>query len=181
MTAWWADVDPQLHDLLAAAMALRQDVLARTPGLAAPTQPKLAAVGWSTVDIERAAAELVPILGSEPRATWRPLPRDSLLGATARALARGDDRERGDTEPDSGPDTTLVLLEPDTEGPLAASLARHGEGLAVIWLRTTDRRTADANPGSRAGSGPFGPAALLPGPRWGPHAIVLGPRATIGP
>jgi hypothetical protein len=68
----------------------------------------------------------------------------------------------------------VQVLEPDTEGPLAAALARFGEGLAAIYVR----------PGRRAGGrfeavGPFGPARLAPGPAWGPHVLALEPRATI--
>ena len=69
----------------------------------------------------------------------------------------------------------VVLLEPDTEGLLAATLARFGEGLAVAWFEpdppgTRDRRSAIAQT-------PFGPGRLvLGGPRWGPHAIVLEAR-----
>ena len=148
-------------DLLAAAEAIRSAATAREPGIAAMS---LAGIGWATVERERASRELDELLG--PAAgdrhgdAWLPATRDDLLGAGAwtRALSRR-------------PRTTLVVLEPDTEGRLAASLARHGEGVAAVYLRS---RAGDDR-GAAARAGPLGSGRLVAGGQpWGPHVIVLG-------
>ncbi len=131
------------------------------PWLGTGPRARLMAIGASTVDWERAARSL-----GGP-AAWDLLDRDPLLGATVHG-ARGAD------EP------LMLLLEPDTEGPLAAGLARFGEGLAAIYLRPAHRPQLTLSAGRTAPAGPLGPARLLPGPRWGPHVVVLEPRATIG-
>lgn len=122
--------------------------------------PGLVAIGAATVDWQRAARVL------DADFDWPSLDRDPLLGASVR-------RAPGEGEP------LILLLEPDTEGPLAAGLARFGEGPAAIYVRPR-RLPSPALPTRRsARSGPFGAAWLLPGPRWGPHVVVLEPRATI--
>ena len=86
--------------------------------------------------------------------------RSRLLGARCRRAATPDGE-------------WIVLLEPDTEARLAASLARHGEGWAVTW---------DAGASARAGTpGPLGPE-LLAGdqPVRGPFRLIL-TTATIEP
>jgi hypothetical protein len=80
------------------------------------------------------------------------------------------------------------VLEPDTEGRLAAALARSGEGVAAIYLAPKPRDTAAAGGASpterpqridptRLGHpapGPLGSGRLLLArPTWGPHVIVL--------
>jgi hypothetical protein len=78
------------------------------------------AQGWATVELERAAIELADRL--RPGAAFEPTARSPLLGARClRGVAVGDGE-------------WIVLLEPDTEGRLAAYLARNGEGWAVTWL-----------------------------------------------
>ena len=133
-------------DLLAAAAAIRANAAERDPALAAIP---IAAIGWATVDHERAMGELDAALDidAEP---WLVLPRDAAMGASARVRSLG------------GGTPTLVVLEPDTEGPLAASLVRFGEGVAAVYL---DAATVGATEvrGRRATSGPA----------WGPHVIVL--------
>ena len=94
-------------------------------------------------------AELDEALGGDAD-PWRPLPRDAAMGASARV------RGLGAGEP------PLVVLEPDTEGSLAASLVRFGEGVAVVYL---DAATGDAVT-VRGRRIPGGPA-------WGPHVVVL--------
>jgi hypothetical protein len=135
--------------------------------------------GWGTVELERAA-------GSVGRGgTSTPAPDDELLGARS-LLVRLD-----------GSDAALALLEPSTEGLLAATLARHGEGLAVTYLVAPDDATARLRTAgirlSREAGSPLGPARLvLGGDRWGPHVVVVrgghaaawrgdedGPAATI--
>lgn len=130
--------------LLEAAEAVRAEVVEREPGAAGL---RLAGIGWSTVEHGRAERELDSLLG--PGAEWSALPRDPGLGA--RVWLR--------QSPGTADGPTLVILEPDTEGRLAASLARFGEGVAVIYF----------------GDGPPGPGTLMRGgPPWGPHAILLG-------
>lgn len=132
------------------------------------------AVGWGTVDLERAA------LGQGSDRPTAPLPDDELLGA--RCLSVGPTAD----------DLPIVLLEPNTEARLAASLARHGEGPIVLYLlvpaRTIDRfRVVAPASGvhlSRPATGPFGRAVLvLDEAAWGPHVIVAAAagRGTIGP
>jgi hypothetical protein len=132
------------------------------------------AVGWGTVDLERAALGL----GSDRSTT--PLPDDDLLGARCLSVRPIAD------------DLPIVLLEPNTEGRLAASLARHGEGPIALYLlvpaRTIDRfRVVAPASGvnlSRPSSGPFGRAVLvLDEAAWGPHVIVASAaaRGTIAP
>jgi ribosomal protein S18 acetylase RimI-like enzyme len=86
----------------------------RESGIEAPAGTRTVAVGWATVDRERAALE------------WRPLrfvaaPDDEALGALAWRSTLDDG-------------TVLLLLEPSTEGRLAAALARHGEGPVALWV-----------------------------------------------
>jgi hypothetical protein len=122
---------------------------------------RLLAVGLATVDLERAAAALGGLVER--------LPDDALLGARAGRV--GDPR--------------IVLLEPATEGRLAASLARVGEGPVAIYLAVADAGTRNpaAAPASRpettvAGPGPLGPQALVrAGPPWGPHLLLVTPAA----
>jgi hypothetical protein len=131
------------------------------------------AVGWGTVDLERAA------LGLGADRSTAPPPDEDLLGARCLSV-----------RPTA--DVPIVLLEPNTEGRLAASLARHGEGPIALYLlvpaRTLDRfRVVAPASGvhlSRPASGPFGRAVLvLDAAAWGPHVIVAAPaaRGTIAP
>ena len=145
------------------------------------------AVGWATVDLERAA------LGLGPGRPTAPLPDDDLLGS--RCLSVGSTDGAGGADWANGPiaeDLPIVLLEPNTEGRLAASLARHGEGPIALYLlvpaRTIDRfRVVAPASGvhlSRPASGPFGRAVLvLDEAAWGPHVIVAeaSARGTIAP
>jgi len=98
---------------------------------------KLATIGWATVDLDRAERELGQALGVSLDA--RPAPRARRLGATTRIAHP------------FGPSPALVLLEPDTEGLLAALLARHGEGvvLAVVRAGGLHELTLTTDPGGR--------------------------------
>jgi len=107
----------------------------------APPGSTLVGVGWSTVDTDRLAEALRPAVTRD----FLDAASDTALGARARAGALADG-------------TALVLLEPSTEGRLAASLARLGEGPVVTWWRTVP--PADAGPGAVL-DGPFGPAWLV--------------------
>jgi hypothetical protein len=137
------------RELLDAAEAVRAGAVPVDPSI---VHLRLAGLGWATVDRERAQAELEALLAGEPRAPavgpWAQLERDAALGA--RGWLR--DPAQGSTLP------ALAVLEPDTEGRIAAFLARFGEGVAVIYL----------------GDGSPGPGRLVRGgPSWGPHVIVL--------
>ena len=121
--------------------------------------------GWATVELERAARELADSLA--PDAAFEAAPRSVILGA--RCL-RGRARHHG--EDDDGADW-IVLLEPDTEGRLAAFLARSGEGWAATWTTPTSPEVTGGAPG------PLGDERLddTPGAA-GPYRLLLS-AATI--
>jgi hypothetical protein len=80
----------------------------------------------------------------------------------------------------------IVLLEPSTEGRLAASLARYGEGPMAVWLEVARLRDAEAmlRRGAVAISAPdHGPLGLerllLDGPIHGPHRLLVELAGTI--
>jgi len=122
-------------------------------GALAPEPLDLAAVGWATVELERASRDV--------GGTWQPAAHDRLLGA---AVWRA---------PEDHP--TALLLEVNTEGRLAGALARHGEGPIALYLRVPDPGHAGADLRARPGSGPFGEEWLVPG-RYpaGPFLILVG-------
>jgi hypothetical protein len=114
------------------------------------------AIGWATVELDRAARELAAGLGLTPEA-FCPAGDSVALGARCRVAI--------DALPGG---LALAILEPATEGRLAGYLARHGEGPAVIWFAADDAAAADV-PGTSPG--PFGPERSAPrspddGPRW---------------
>ena len=110
----------------------------------------LAALGWATVDAERAASDFGrPLLGEALE--------DALLGAKAQRLGAGGR-------------LTLVLLEPATEGPLAAALARNGEGPVCLYVAGGPRAPAEASPSATA----MGPGRVAWPSRTGPFVILLG-------
>ena len=122
------------------------------------------AVGWATVELERAAGELSHLLA--PGATFGVAPASVILGARCLVGPAAD-----------GSGLRIVLLEPDTEGRLAATLARAGEGWAATWTRD---EAAVTGPGtgaprrSAARPGPFGDERLLlGGPLAGPHRLFI--------
>ena len=125
-------------------------------GAAAPL--RLLGLGWSTVELDRAASELELWLG--PPAAGNPRP-DPHLGATA--IVRAGAGLPGDW---------TVLLEPATEGGAAASLARDGEGPCALYLRPATGLDAWLDGGREPRDGPFGRQVLLPGPFTGPFVIV---------
>lgn len=125
-------------ELRAAAERIRTRAVERDPALAGLP---LAGIGWATVEHERAQSEL------DPSGSWAELARDPALGAR-RWLRVAD----GATA-----DPALVILEPDTEGRLAASLARFGETVAVAYLG--NRAIAEGR-------------LVREGPAWGPHVVV---------
>ena len=142
-------------ELLAAAEAVRAAAAERDPWLA---ELPVVAVCWATVELDRAERELAAF------GPFEAAPRDANLGAAARR-ARSGDRSSA----------SVLLVEPDTEGLLAASLARFGEGVRAAYLGPLDRADVDDTP--RLGPprpSPLGPARLVIGrERWGPHVLVL--------
>jgi hypothetical protein len=122
--------------------------------------------GWATVELDRAAAELAGAL--EPGTAFEPAPSCVHLGASCRIgrlAAPGDEDGQW-----------LILLEPSTEGRLALTLARHGEGWCATWL---DTDPDGSTPRSAARVGPLGPERLLlDGPPSGPHRLIVA-AATI--
>lgn len=130
--------------------------------LAGVEDPRPVGVGWATVDLDRAGADLSALLPGGP--VFEPADDDRLLGARCR-LTRG---------PLASPKGQLivVLLEPATEGRLAAALARHGEGPAAGWFAVPNAdamlRLSPPEPG------PLGPVRLvLGGSRFGPYTLIL--------
>lgn len=119
-----------------------------------------AAVGWATVELDRAAFELARELGAAP-GVFVPADDSVALGASSRValgiLPGG---------------LSLAILEPSTEGRLAYTLARLGEGPVAIWS-ALDGALTPSDPGTRPG--PFGPERLVPGgPVHGPHRFLIG-------
>lgn len=133
---------------------------------------------WATVDTERAIADLSESIRGERPAPER-LPDDPLLGAAVTILRS--------SEPDALP---IALAEPITEGRLAATLARHGEGEVGRYVAARNGldpvRARAASVGiriSRVQPGPLGPSMLvLEWPVSGPHLLVVDrPAGTIAP
>ena len=116
--------------------------------------------GWATVELERAARELAAATAPASDGS------DELLGASARLVRTGS----------LG---VVVLLEPSTEGPLAAALARHGEGWLAAYVPVDEEVAVPslraAGQGlSAAGPGPLGrQRRLLAGPRDGPFILLV--------
>ncbi|HEY3336577.1 MAG TPA: hypothetical protein VGK16_15195 [Candidatus Limnocylindrales bacterium] len=133
---------------------------------------RLAGIGWSTVELDRAEDELGMWLGDPTAGPAGPAPdtTDPHLGAFARVRSAG-----------SLPGEAFVLLQPSTEGRLAASLARDGEGPCALYVRPagglTEWSAAARQRGVRLGArraGPLGTQALLlGGPVAGPHLLVV--------
>jgi hypothetical protein len=135
--------------------------------LAAEGQPEVLAVIWATVDTERVLAE-VGLPGVE-------LPDDPQLGASVKLVR----------PPDGQP---IALLEPRTEGRIAATLARAGEGPAGRYVVASDglasvklRAATEEQSLSPEYDGPFGRSVLVTdGPATGPHVVLVErPAGTI--
>jgi hypothetical protein len=142
--------------LVAAAEELR--------AAAGPAGLPIAGIGWATVDLERAQGELDGLIAGDPAAPsllpWAPLERDPGLGARGSVRAPIVAAPTVGAPADRHAPPALTVLEPDTEGRLAASLAKFGEGVLVLYL----------------GEGLPRPGRLVPGrPAWGPNVVVLGP------
>jgi hypothetical protein len=129
---------------------------------------------WATVDLEGALRELGRGSNLAGEAAAESAVTDPHLGARVALIA-------------GGAGELLALAEPTTEGRLAASLARRGEGPAGRYASLPDgdtleayRRRAHASglTISRVQPGPFGPSVLVAGgPLAGPHLIVVERRS----
>ena len=110
------------------------------------------------MELDRAIAQLAGVLGV-PETAFVDAAGSAALGAHCR-IAR---------EPVID-GLRLAILEPSTEGRLAAALARWDEGPLVAWYATST--PVD---GQRAVlPGPFGPERLVGGdPLTGPHRLVV--------
>jgi hypothetical protein len=128
-----------------------------TDALTGPTGEKWAplAVGWATVELERATSELAAELGIGV-AAFLPASDSVILGARC-VVAHG---VLADGQP-------LAILEPRTEGRLAALLARRGEGPAATWARSAGPAAHRAT--DRTSPGPFGFERLASG--WPAHGV----------
>jgi hypothetical protein len=119
----------------------------------------LVAVGWATVELDRGVGDAAARLRLAPD-RFVPASDDRWLGARTRVAPGGP---------------AIVVLEPATEGRLAAALARHGEGPVAIWV---------AGPAPVRGTvrdGPFGPATIAVAIRpWGPFILEVAGAATPG-
>ena len=133
--------------------------------------PRSIALGWATVELERLSAEFEssgvvtgPFVPSSP---------DPILGAACRQAGI------------AGSPVRLIVCEPTTEGRLAASLARLGEGPVAGWFvvdpagpgEGTGLGEAARGAGIGASSiaeGPLGSEVLvLGGPIAGPHILLV--------
>jgi hypothetical protein len=125
---------------------------------AASREHRPIAIGWATVDRDRAVAEIAAELGTSS-AAFLPAADSMVLGARCRVAY--------EVLPGGQP---LAILEPATEGRLAALLARLGEGPAATWSRAVT-----AGPGPRSAvPGPFGFECLPPGgPAYGPFSLLI--------
>ncbi len=126
------------------------------------------AIGWATVDLDRMERDFADAYAGSVTSAVE-LPNETLLGARCRLI-----------RPGVAGVPPIVLLEPTTEGRLAATLARHGEGPAAIWLQPDPARerglgqVAPTSARSAAAPGPFGTEVLaLDGPVHGPHRIIV--------
>jgi hypothetical protein len=131
-------------------MARLSDLAVLVRGLAAlrtTEPPRLVAVGWATVDLERTLDDLGLEAG--------PAADEPLLGGRA---------SRVDLQ-----GSAVLVLEPTTEGRLAAALARRGEGICALYVEAG----GSLGPGARTtGLGVQG--RLLPHDQpWGPFVIEV--------
>ena len=118
------------------------------------------AVGWATVELERAGLELAHLLA--PGSVFAEAPSSMILGARCRvgvAAATADLR--------------IVLLEPETEGRLAGALARSGEGWVATWALDPSAGVPVGHV-STGRAGPFGEERQLFGSTaTGPYHLLI--------
>jgi hypothetical protein len=133
---------------------------------------RLIAVGWATVETDRAIGELAGALGIAVT-SFRAAPPSAALGASCLVL---------DVPLPGG--VALAVLEPATEGRIAAGLARWDEGPLVAWYAAAELEPGTVGlatvPGASGRLGPFGPERLVGGdPLTGPHRLLVDGPGTI--
>jgi hypothetical protein len=133
--------------------------------LRAAIEPARAVPGWATVELDRAERDVAQALSALGRVRAERRPDDALLGASCRLLRFGSGRD-------------ILLLEPSTEGRLAASLVRFGEGSVALYLLAApdapERARGAGFEVSRRAAGPLGAELLVVGgPPWGPHLLLV--------
>ena len=157
---------------------LGEDALADVPArLRTVVEPRRVVIGWATVELDRAQTEVAEALAAPhglPRPEIEVAPDDTILGARCRRL-RLPAHAAGPADP-RPPD--VLLLEPSTEGRLAAALARHGEGPVARYLLVdagaADRARRAGFTFSAEAPGPLGAERLvIAGPRWGPFLLLV--------
>lgn len=123
------------------------------------------AVGWATVDLDRAMLELTPRLAAGTG--FQVAPDCDVLGARCRIGRLA--------EPGADGADLVILLEPSTEGRLAVTLARNDEGWCATWWPATVGPSGDPAPATSVRSaGPLGWERLvLGGPPSGPHRLLV--------
>jgi hypothetical protein len=121
---------------------------------------RLLAVGWCTVETDRAVGELAVELGVAG-SSFRAAHGSAALGASCFVA--------------DGPfalGVALAVLEPVAEGRIAAALARWDEGPLVAWYVVKPATAVE--PDRLGGPGPFGPERLVPGDSLtGPHRLLV--------
>ncbi|MBI3746330.1 MAG: hypothetical protein HY264_07380 [Chloroflexi bacterium] len=133
--------------------------------LALAAGPHQIVSGWATVELDRAEEEVAGLLGLDEPVRASAVDDDRVLGARCRLLQAGT--------------TSVLLMEPSTEGRLAAALARRGEGFTVRYLLVDGGAPERARRAgfmlTSAGRGPFGGERLVvDGPRSGPFLVLAG-------
>lgn len=124
------------------------DAIVRSAVARAPVGTALVAIGWSSVESARSERTF--------GGRFEDAAADVYLGARCRI---GRDLMR----------LPLVVLEPSTEGRLAASLARFGEGPAVAWYAVSSVEAVAHGP---VWDGPFGP-------EWRPSRVTNDPPLVL--
>ena len=154
--------------LIAGAGALAATAGDASEGDAPPNERRVLAVIWATVDRDRVLADL--------DVAAERLAEDPHLGASVTLVRPADGHP-------------IAILEPVTEGRLAATLARRGEGPGGEYVETPLSLEAIGGAAAAAGlvigrpaDGPFGRSVLvLPRRAGGPHLVLVEPSAgTIG-
>ena len=120
------------------------------------------ALGWATVDLDRVVADLVA--AGVDRRTVEPAPDDEAMGALARRVPVEDG--------------TLLLLEPRTEGRLAAALARYGEGPVALYVRAISADISEPDELLAPMGDPLGGRSRMVRPAfpWGPFVLYHQPH-----
>ena len=123
---------------------------------------RLVAVGWATVEIERAVRHLATELNVDAAIFVEGAGSAAVGGrcVVADGILAGD--------------LSLAVLEPSTEGRTAAGLARWDEGPLVAWYAITASDARSLDSGRPWLPGPFGPERLVGGdPLTGPHRLLV--------